>query len=176
MMLRKINAELSLATTVLLLDHAIFFGAWMLSKGAIPITVSQLPWVMLRLMMLHAVISIILLIRTYKGKEKKTGKSYVKLNVATIVQRISGVLLVIFTGLHVASASGHMRLPQVIYAIVLPLFFILVMAHVSVSVSKAFVTLGIGNAKFVKMVDVVMEVICGVTLIVDIVGFYLFLC
>ena len=176
MMLRKINAVLSLVITGMLLNHAISLGAWMLSRGAVQISVSNMPWVMLRLMGVHALISIILLIRTYKGSKKNKGTSYVKMNIPTVVQRISGGLLVLFTGLHVAGAAGFMQPPQVVHAIVPPLFFTLVMAHVAVSVSKAFVTLGIGNAKTMKVVDIVTKVICVVTLIADVVGFYLFVC
>ena len=35
MLLRKINAGLSLLITLLLIDHAAFMGVWMLSKGGI---------------------------------------------------------------------------------------------------------------------------------------------
>jgi hypothetical protein len=50
------------------------------------------------------------------------------------------------------------------------------MAHIAVSVSKAFITLGIGNAKFIKGVDISTKAICAITLVADIVGFYLYVC
>ena len=46
--------------------------------------------------------------------------------------------------------------------------------HTAISTSKAFITLGIGSAMFVKTVDIAVKVICGVTLVADIVGFYLY--
>ena len=53
------------------------------------------------------------------------------------------------------------------------MFFITVLAHVSVSTSKALITLGVGNAKVVKIVDIVMRLLCAVTLIAGVIGFYL---
>jgi hypothetical protein len=38
------------------------------------------------------------------------------------------------------------------------------------------ITLGIGNAKTVKAVDIIVKVLCAVTLVADVVGFYLYLC
>ena len=49
------------------------------------------------------------------------------------------------------------------------------MAHVAVSTSKAFITLGIGNAEFIKTLDAVVKVVCVATLIADVAGFFLFL-
>ena len=60
-----------------------------------------------------------------------------------------------------------------LHAILHPLFFAIVLAHVAVSVSKAMITLGIGNAKVIKVVDVVMKVICIATFVAGIIGFYL---
>ena len=176
MRLRKINAVLSLIATVLLLDHAIFLGAWMLSRGAIHKTANDLPWVMTGVMAVHAIISIALAVRGHKGAEKRKCNSYPGLNAATMVQRISGMLMIVFTFLHITGATGVMHTPPLVHAIVPPLFFLLVMAHVAVSANKAFITLGIGNAKFVKVAGVAIKVICVATLVADVIGFYLFVC
>ena len=53
------------------------------------------------------------------------------------------------------------------------LFFTIVLTHIAISTGKAFITLGIGNAKFIKVVDIVMKVICGATLIAGVIGIYL---
>ena len=58
MLLRKINAGVSLLTTVLLLFHAICISVWMLSRGAIESTVSFMAWVLMGATVIHALISI----------------------------------------------------------------------------------------------------------------------
>ena len=97
------------------------------------------------------------------------------MNVSTIIQRISGVLLLFFSGLHVAGAIGYIQPPPIVHAIVPLVVFTIAMVHVGISTSKAFITLGIGNAKFIKTIDIVVKVICGVTLVADLIGFYLYL-
>ena len=93
MLLRKINAGLSLFVTFLLLDHAIFLAAWMLSRGSFQMGANPIPWILLWSMVIHAIISILLGILGHKGAEKRKCKAYPKLNKATILQRISGILL-----------------------------------------------------------------------------------
>ena len=173
MLLRKLNSALSLLITLLLMDHAIFMGVYMLSRGGIEQNASKLPRLMFMLMMVHAIISIILAIRGHKGTEKRKYNGYAQMNAPTYFQRVSGILLIVFTVLHVLGASGVMQPPQMVHVIVPPLFFTLSLAHVAVSASKALITLGIGNAKFVKVADVAMKLICCATLIADLIGFYL---
>ena len=55
-------------------------------------------------------------------------------------------------------------------------FFTIALLHTAVSSSKALITLGIGSAKAIKVADRVIKVLCVVTLIADITGFYLFVC
>lgn len=176
MILRKLNAWISLATTVLLLNHAIFNAAWMLSRGSISKSANSMPWTLFGLMMIHAIISIILAVLGHKGAEKKNTNSYPKMNKATIVQRASGVSLILFTILHISGTAGGMKPPKIIHAILPPLFFAIALMHVAVSGSKAFITLGIGNSKFIKISDIVIKAICVATLIADVIGFYLYLC
>ena len=173
MKLRKVNAVFSLISTILLLIHAISLAVWMLSRGIISKAPNSIPHALTMFFLIHAIISIILMAATHKGSKGHRGRQYLKLNAPTMVQRISGVLMIIFTWLHIAGALGFMTPPPVVHAIVPPLFFSLVLAHIAVSTSKAFITLGIGSAAFVKRADLVIKVICAVTLIADVVGFYL---
>ena len=175
MLSRKINAVISLLTTVLLLNHAVGTALWMLSRGAIAGKNSFLPWVMAGLMVMHAFISIELGISAHVDIEKKKCKSYPKLNAPTIIQRMSGILLIVFTGLHIGGTVGYLQPPKVVHAVLPILFFTVALAHAAISTSKAFITLGIGNARFIRVIDVIMKVLCGITLIADITGFYLYL-
>ena len=174
MELRKMNAGFGLAAAVLLLGHAVSLAVWMLSRGSIPQVADVLSWALTTAVLGHAIISIDLLISTYKGGKKQKGKHYPKLNIGTLVQRISGGLLILFTWLHIAGTLGITQTPPMVHAIVPPLFFSLVFVHVAISISKAFITLGIGDAILVKRVDIIAKVICVATLLADVIGFYLF--
>lgn len=177
MKLRKINAVLALLTTVLLWVHAITVAVWMFSRGKIiPLGGHTLPKVLMWVAIAHMLVCIVLMILVHRGRKIKKGKQYPKLNRPTMIQRISGVLLIVFTWLHIAGAMDIITPPQMVHAIVPPLFFLLVMAHIAVSGSKAFIALGIGNAKFIKGVDIGVKLICAVTAIADIIGFYLHVC
>ena len=175
MVLRKINAVLSLVITVLLFDHAIFNAVWMLSQGSIAKT-TILSWVLFGLMMVHAIICIIFGIQAHRDEEKQKSNAYTQVNISTKIQRIGGVLLIPFSVLHILGTVGVIQPPQVIHAIIPPLFFALCLAHVAISGSKALITLGIGKAKLIKIVDIAVKVLCAVTLIAGVIGFYLYLC
>lgn len=173
MIKRKINAVVSLLTTVLLLVHAIFLSVYMLTGGRSFRPAGILGWILMGLMLAHAMISIDLLISAHAENENPKGKHYPKLNISMIMQRASGALMVPATGLHIAGATGFMVPPKMVHAIVPPLFFAMVLSHIAISTSKALITLGIGNATLIKIVDIVMKVICGATLIAGVVGIYL---
>lgn len=174
MLLRKINAIISLLTTLFLLDHAIFTSVWMLSKGSVEQSAPVAPWILAGLMTVHAFISIDFAISAYIEGERRKVKSYPKMNRVTIFQRVSGILLIIFTALHIAGASGVMQPPQIVHTIFPPLFFTIALSHTAVSTDKAFITLGIGNARVIKAVSVITKVICAATLVAAVIGFYLY--
>ena len=173
MKLRKINAVLSIVITVLLLDHAIFNAVWMLSQGSFAKT-TVLSWVLFGLMMVHAILCIIFGIQAHKGADKNNA-TYNQVNLSTKIQRFGGLLLIPFTVLHILGTIGVMQPPQVIHAILPPLFFALCMVHVAISGSKALITLGIGNAKLIKIIDIAVKALCALTLIAGVAGFYLYL-
>lgn len=174
MLLRKINAIISLLTTLLLLDHAIFTSVWMLSKGSVEQSAPIAPWILAGLVLVHAFISIYFAVSAHEEGEKRKVKSYLKMNRATIFQRVSGILLIVFSALHIAGASGAMQPPHIVHTILPPLFFAIALAHAAISTDKALITLGIGNANVIKVVRIVVRLICAVTLIAAIVGFYLY--
>jgi hypothetical protein len=175
MFLRKTNAVVSLLSTVFLLLHAIINAIWMLSKGSIAIPRVYIAWILAGLVVIHAFISMDIVFSGLMGDENCKPKKYPKMNASTIVQRISGVLLLVFSGLHIAGTVGYIQPPPIVHAIVPLVFFTLAMVHVVNSTSRAFITLGIGTAKFIKTVDIAIKVICAVTLLADIAGFCLYL-
>ena len=172
MLLRKINAVLSLICTVLILYHAIFLSVWMLSRCSIAKPESFLPRILMILVLIHAIISIILGVLGHKNAEKRKTNNYPKLNIPTIMQRASGILMILLLAVHILGANNYYK-PKALHAVLHPLFFAIVLAHVAVSVSKAMITLGIGNAKVIKTVNVIVKVICIATFIACVIGFYL---
>ena len=172
MILRKINAALSLFTTVLLMDHAIFLSVWMLSRCSIEKSADFMPRILAVFMVLHAMLCIIFLIKSNKGVKKIKYKQYSELNVETYIQRITGVLIILMMGLHIAGAANHFQ-PKILHAIFHPLFFAVALAHSAVSVDKAFVTLGIGSAKFIRAISITMKIICSATFVAGVIGFYI---
>ena len=176
MLLRKVNAWLSLLITIMVLNHAIFNAVRMLSMGAVENVVSNVSLMLIILMVIHAVISIALAESCRKGAEKRKSRVYKKLNAQTFVQRASGVAMLLFTALHVTGALGIMQPPDLVHAIVPPLFFTIVLVHVAASTDKALITLGFGSARFIKIMGIATKVLCAVTLVADVVGFYLYVC
>ena len=173
MRLRKINAVLSIVITVLLMLHAIVNAVWMFSQGSFAKT-AVLSWALFGLMMVHAVFCIIFGIQAHRGEEEQN--AYTKVDIFTKIQRFGGLLLIPFSVLHALGAIGVIQPPQVIHAILPTVFFALCMVHVAISGSKALITLGIGNAKLIKIVDIAVKALCAVTLIASVVGFYLYVC
>ena len=172
MILRKINAAFSLLTTALLMDHAIFLSVWMLSRCSIEKSADFMPWMLAALMVVHAILSIILFIKNRKDAEKNKHKKYSKLNKETYAQRITAILIILMMGLHIAGAANHFQ-PKILHAILHPLFFAVALAHSAFSVDKAFITLGIGTAGFIRTVNIVIKMICCATFVAGVIGFYI---
>ena len=99
MLLRKINAVISLLIAILLLVHAISISVWALSKGSVPEPSGFMPWVLTGLVVIHAFISIDIAISGLMSGEGRKCKKYHKLNASTVFQRVSGVLMILFIGL-----------------------------------------------------------------------------
>ena len=174
MLLRKINAIISLLTTLFLLCHAISASLWMLSKGNVAQSAPFAPWILAGLMAIHAIICIYFAVSAHREGEQRKVKSYPRMNRVTIFQRASGMLLIVFTALHIAGASGVMQPPKIIHMLTPPLFFTIALVHAAVSTDRALISLGIGTAGFIKAVRIIMCVICVATLIAALVGFYVY--
>jgi uncharacterized membrane protein len=206
MLLRKINAGLSLLSTFFLLEHAIFVSLFILSNGLIHNPIPFASWILTSLVAIHATISITLAIFAHKKGGKQTYKTYPKMNAATILQRVSGILLILLIVLHIVGVMGAFQVPeasdalltsgatsdvgpsgpadatgavqplQILCLIVSSLFFALALAHTAVSVDKAFITLGIGNARAIKVISIVTKLVCAATLVASVVSACLYVC
>ncbi len=87
------------------------------------------------------------------------------------MQRVTGIGMLLLLGLHIAGAANHFQ-PKILHTIMHPLFFGVCSLHIAVSISKAMITLGIGNAKTVKIVDIIIKILCAIIWIASVIGFY----
>lgn len=170
--MRKINAALGLLAAVLLLDHAIFFSIWMLSRCSIAKSGEVLPMLLACVMIVHMLFSIAILITDKKGAKEKKHKVYYKLNIETYIQRITGVLIILLIALHLFGAANYFQ-PKMLHAVLHPLFFGAALAHVSVSVGRALVTLGVGSAGAIRVINIAMKALCCAIFVAGVIGFYI---
>ena len=89
-------------------------------------------------------------------KDKRKCNSYPQLNISTIVQRATGIGMLLLLGLHIAGAATHFQ-PKILHSIMHPVFFAVSFLHIAVSVSKAMITLEIGNAFWEKQGFILRE-------------------
>lgn len=172
MVLRKINAGLSLLTTLLILDHTVFMSVWMLSAGTIQQSASKMPRILTVLVVIHAVLSIILVFRSRKGAAGQGYKAYPRENWKTYLQRITAVVMLLLLALHIIGAIRGLQ-PKLLHGILHPVFFAAVLGHTAVSAGKALITLGIGNARVIRIVDVVMGILCAGIFLASVAGLYM---
>ena len=121
---------------------------------------------------LHTILSILTAILGSGGKSKAKETMYAKENIKTLVQRMFGILMVLLLAPHIIG-FGNRLAPKALHSIIHPIFFLAVYGHTAISCSKAFITLGIGNAKTIKVIDIVATVLCGLIFVASIVGLYL---
>ena len=168
---KKVNAVLSLLCTVLVIIHGLYDALWMASRGKMPMLSKPFTIALMVVVIIHIILSIISLIVNSKGKTKEE-KTYVKDNIKTIIQRVTGILMLVLLVFHIIGMQNHL-LPHMLHAIVHPVFFLVVYIHTMLSFSKSMITLGIGNAKGIKVMDIIMYIICILLFIVSVVGLYL---
>ena len=121
--------------------------------------------------MVHIILSIATAILGSGGKDKD-GRVYKKENIKTIIQRVFGVLIILLLVPHIIGMGNHL-VPKILHSIIHPLFFLVVYGHTAISFTKAFITLGIGNAKLIKVVDRIIMILCVLIFIASIIGLYL---
>ena len=113
MLLRKINAVVSLLITVFLLVHAIYLAVWMLSQGRIDENaIDVVPWVLTGLTLIHAFISIDVVVSGLMSEENtRKGRMYPKMNIATLIPTPSSARWLTLP-CRMPWATGNTRLPH----------------------------------------------------------------
>jgi len=160
MIIKKINAVITLLMIALTLDHtasmaAFFFGVKPYDATPFPTAVA-----FLILFTIHAALSLCLLIFGKSSSEKL----YVKQNAQTIEQRISAMVLMVLIHFHIQDKikfefGGNL-------AIFIPeaLLILALAAHLGTSTHRAFITLGIEKKWPVIVVKVLIDLVCAAAL------------
>lgn len=181
-MLRKINGVLAIITSAVLLAHIVIMS--LLLSGLIAFR----PWfsivghVAILLFSVHALLSIIIL---YFCSESGFSMRYASFNIRTILQRVASILIIILLHFHfgqytTTAADGSVQFvtPTLMMFLIQALLTALVVLHISVSLPKALITLGITRSdtaikRAVRICDIggIMVAVCSILAL----GVYCFL-
>ncbi|MCR4837937.1 MAG: hypothetical protein K5897_03235 [Eubacterium sp.] len=167
MILKKMNAVIALLLIAGCLTHVGAELVFSLSggEGVSHDSMEFLSGIVMSLAMPHVLITILIVIFSH---EKKIVIRYPGANVRIILQRVSGVFMLVFLFLHMKTSdrlsshadcgTGYCLLNYIIMAF----FFAMVFLHISVSFSGALVTLGaVESMKKKRMIDRIVWVISG---------------
>ena len=169
--LKKVNAVLSLMCTFLIIVHGLYDSIWMFCRGKMPLLPATIPLFLMLLVVLHAILCIVSAVVWGKNKKNKNEKFYRKENFKTIIQRASGMLMLLLLVFHVIGMNNHLN-NRIFHSIIHPIFFLVVYVHIIISFSKAFITLGIGNAKSIKIINIIICFVCILLFIFSVIGLY----
>ena len=165
--LKKINAVLGLLTIMLLIAHAVYYAFSYITMYYNPAAKIILAAPLITAACLHAVLGMSLVFVQSDGTDLTLYPQY---NKGTILQRLSAALIFPLLMLHVntfrimkASSEAGRHAPVIIMIVIELLFFAVVFTHVSLSFSRALVTLGLLSSEDRKRaIDRTVYVICAV--------------
>ena len=163
-MIKKVNAVLGLLTTALILFHIIYETVSFLTFSYDPFLTSLIAHILTFGVVLHVILSIIMLLFIH---DKGNGFKYPKLNIRTLIQRISAVLIIFVTALHVNTfklMNSVLNDTGTFCLIVISqvLFYAIVLLHISLSFSNSLITLGlISSHKARKRADIASFSLCA---------------
>ncbi len=167
MKLKKINAILSLFTTLALFVHigytsyaylTFYYNPFLKNLTSIPLMV---------FVCLHAVLAMGIVFFSADGTKLS---QYPKQNAGTVLQRVSAILILPLLFLHINTfdllkncAGDGKWFYFVLLLISQPVFYATVFTHCAVSVSRALITLGLlSSLEKKKMIDRFVFVLCAV--------------
>ena len=172
MKVKKFNAVLSLMTTLAIFIHVGYTAYAYLTFYYNPVlkNLTAIPFMVFAC--LHAVCGMGVVFFSADGTKLDR---YAKKNVGTIIQRASALLILPLLILHVNTfdllktcAGDGKWFFFVLVMISQPLFYLVVFTHVSVSVSRALITLGrLSSLEKKKIVDLIVIIICAVFFLVS---------
>ena len=162
MTLKKINTGFSLLAILLLVVHAIYeliaYIVFIYNPGltlifALSATVA---------MVIHGILAAVCHFGFHDSKKIQ----YKKLNIRTLIQRITAVSTAVLLPLHAFTFPllGKMKGTWIINVLLLAgvVFYISVFTHIAVSFSNALITFGLlGDMKKRKVIDIIVWIMCA---------------
>ena len=166
MNIKKSNARLSLLTVVLFLIHE---GYQLYAYTAMyynPVLSKVTGYALAGALALHVILSIISVFVLHDAKTV----TYKKLNIRTVWQRVSAVLIVLLLPIHIFSfgllKSSVGGIGYILTEIAQILFYAALCCHIALSFSNAFITLGyLTDMRKKRIIDIVVTVICAILFI-----------
>lgn len=166
MAIKKWNARLSLLTVLLLLIHEGYQLFAYITFYYNPLLSKVTGYAVAACLVLHAILSVVGVDVLHDAK----GVAYKRLNIRTVLQRVSAMLLILLLPLHIfsfpllkssAGGFGYILVEAAQIA-----FYTTLFCHIATSFSSALVTLGwLSDIKKKRIIDVVVLVICVIMLI-----------
>ena len=166
-MAKKINAVLGLAIIAAFLTHIIYEIYAYLTFYYNPVVTKVIAYTVAGLVAMHVIVTIIMI---RSGHDRGKGLRYPGLNIRTIIQRASGVLMILILHLHIKNfdiLSGTAGTPWfTVMQAVQVLFYGTVMLHIAASAGNALITLGvITSEKARRRSDIAVWIACAVLFI-----------
>ncbi len=175
MILKKINAAVALLSVLLMLAHIIYGVFTYVAFYYNPFLTKLLAIPFIILVCIHAVLGMLSVFLLGDGTR---ADRYVKLNMGTLLQRVSAALIFPLLILHIntfslmgkAAENGRTYMIILLVAAEL-LFFTCVIVHVAVSFTKAFITLGIlTSPEKQKAIDRVVYTVCAAVFVIMVIA------
>ena len=166
MKLKKWNAALSILTIFLLLIHEGYQLFAYITFYYNPTLSAVTGYAVIGCLGLHAILSAICVFTLHDSKVIV----YKKLNLRTVIQRISAVLIVLLLPFHVLSFSLLQKsaggVGYVLTEVVQIVFYASLMGHIALSFGNSLVTLGsLSDIKKKRILDLCMLVVCTILFI-----------
>ena len=163
MNIKKWNARLSLLTVVLFLIHEGYHLYAYTTMYYNPVMSKVTGYALVGALGLHVILSIISVFVLHDAKKV----TYKKLNIKTVIQRVSAVLIVLLLPIHILSfgllQSSVGGIGYILTEIAQILFYAALCCHIAVSFSNALITLGyLTEMRRKRIIDIVAAVICAI--------------
>ena len=169
-MVKKINAVVGIAGTASVLIHIGYVIYAYLTFYYNPLLTNIFAYTTLVISCLHIILSGVIVFFVH---DRGNGARYISLNMRTVIQRVSAVLMVLMLILHIntfkllSSLSGSDRVLFAVVMISQILFYAFALVHVALSAGNALITLGlISDIRKRRMFDVIVWVLCAMLFVV----------
>lgn len=160
MTVKKWNARLSLLTLLLLLIHEGYHLYAYITMYYNPVLSKVTGYALAASLALHAILSIVIVFGMHDSKKI----AYKKRNLRTVLQRISGCMIIVLLPIHIFSfgllQSSVGGIGFVLTELAQILFYGALFCHFSTSFSNALVTLGwLSNRKKKRVIDIIVTTV-----------------